>query len=78
MSMRRGVVYEPVEDASASVGTPICSSKRETGSWAVTMVGGEPAPDHPSRTLAFIAVSLGLVPPACAIQSITFLSDTLC
>jgi hypothetical protein len=36
------------------------------------------APDHPSRTRAFIAISLGLVPPACAIHSITFLSDTLC
>jgi hypothetical protein len=35
-------------------------------------------PDQPSRTRAFIAISLGLTPPACAIQSITFLSDTLC
>jgi hypothetical protein len=34
--------------------------------------------DQPSRTRAFIAISLGLTPPACAIQSITFLSDTLC
>jgi hypothetical protein len=29
-------------------------------------------PDYPSRTRTFIAISLGLVPPACDIHSITF------
>jgi hypothetical protein len=37
-----------------------------------------PDPDQPSRTRAFIAISFGLVPPACDIQSVTFFNDTLC
>jgi hypothetical protein len=32
----------------------------------------------PPCNRAFIAISFGLTPPACAIQSITFLSDTRC
>jgi hypothetical protein len=35
-------------------------------------IHGIKGPDHPSRTRAFIAICLGLVPPSFFIQSITF------
>jgi hypothetical protein len=61
------VVNQPVQDAirRAWHRLSVCAIAR-------------PKPNHPSRTRAFIAASLGLLAPSYASQSITFFSDTLC